>query len=69
MNLGPAGIVGEGSECPALFLPSIPRRGVLEQDTEPLTAPRVPQHCSGCVFTCVCVSVCSLEGLNAEHKF
>ncbi len=31
-------------------------------------------HCSGCVFTvCVCVftavCVCTLDGLNAEHKF
>ncbi len=25
-------------------------------------------HCSGCVFT-VCVCVCTLDGLNAEHKF
>ncbi len=29
-------------------------------------------HCSGCVFTvCVCslLCVCTLDGLNAEHKF
>ncbi len=34
-------------------------------------------HCSGCVFTGVCVCVCvftavcvrTLDGLNAEHKF
>ncbi len=26
-------------------------------------------HCSGCVFTAVCVCVCTLDGLNPEHKF
>ncbi len=34
-SLGQTGIVGGGSECPALSLPSIPQRGDLEQDTEP----------------------------------
>ncbi len=40
---------------------------------EPPTASRAPRHkmaahCSECVFT-VCVCVCTLNGLNAEHKF
>ncbi len=43
-SFGPAGIVGGGSECTALSPPSIPRRGALEQGTEPPTAPRVPLH-------------------------
>ncbi len=77
-NLGPVGIVGGGSECTALSPPSIPRRGVLEQGTEPPTAPRAPQHkwlpaAPGVCSQCVCVSpllcVCTLDGLNAEHKF
>ncbi len=56
LSLGPAGIVGGGSECRAFSPSSIPRRGALEQDTEPTTAPRTPEHhCSGCVFTAVCV--------------
>ncbi len=40
-SLGPAGIVGGGSECTAPSPQSIPRRGSLEQGTEPPTAPRV----------------------------
>ncbi len=43
-SLGPAGIVGGGSECTALFPPSFPWRDPLEQGTEPPTAPRAPQH-------------------------
>ncbi len=43
-SLGPAGIVGGGSECIAFSPPSIPGRGALEQGTEPPTAPRAPQH-------------------------
>ncbi len=67
-DLGPAGIVG--GACTELSLPSIPRRGALEQDTKPPTAPREPQHkwlptAPGCVHCCVC----TLDGLNAEHKF
>ncbi len=64
-SLGLAGIVGEGSECTALSPPSIPRRGALEQGTEPPTAPWAPQHkwlptalgvcVCVCVFTAVCV--------------
>ncbi len=42
-SLGPAGIVGGGSECTALSPPST-RRGALEQGTEPPTAPRAPQY-------------------------
>ncbi len=33
-----------GSECTALSPPSTPRRGALEQGTEPPTAPRAPQY-------------------------
>ncbi len=47
-SLGPAGIVGGGSECTALSPPSIPWRGALEQVTEPPTAPGV------CSLLCVC---------------
>ncbi len=65
-SLGPAGIVGEGSECPALSPPSIPRRGALEQGTEPPTPPRrsltgcpLLWLCSRCVCVfMVCVCVC-----------
>ncbi len=73
---GPAGIVGGGSECTALSLPS---KQWLRWD--PWARHRTPNcspgaHCSVCVFT-VCVCVCSLltavcvhlDGLNAEHKF
>ncbi len=76
-NLGPAGIVGGGSECTALSPSSIPQRGALEQGTEPPTAPRAPQHkwlptapgvCSQCV--CVFTAVCVHFGwVNAEHEF
>ncbi len=75
-SLGPAGIVGGGSECTALSPPSIPRRGALEQDTEPPTAPRAPQHkrlptapwvCSR--FVCVQCCVCALGWVNVEHEF
>ncbi len=64
-SLGPAGIVGGGSKCTAISPHSIPRRGALEQGTEPPTAPWAPQQCSCpllrvcvhgvCVFTAVCV--------------
>ncbi len=63
-NLGPAGIVGGGSECTALSPPSIPQLGALEQGTGSPTAPRAPQHkwlptalgmSVVCVFTAVCV--------------
>ncbi len=43
-SLGPAGIVGGGSESTALSTSSIPRRAALEQGTETPTAPRVPLH-------------------------
>ncbi len=65
-NLGPAGVVGEGSECTVLSTPSISQRGALEQGTEPPTAPWAPLHkwlptdpgvYSRCVFTAVCVCV------------
>ncbi len=52
-SLGPAGIVGGGSECTAPSPQSIPRRGSLELGTEPPTAPRV----------------CALAWVNAEHEF
>ncbi len=56
-SLRPAVSIGGGSECTALFPPSIPRRGALEQVTEPPTAPRAPQHkwLPTAVFTAVCV--------------
>ncbi len=61
-SLGPAGIIGGGSECTALFQPSIPRRGVLEQGTEPPTTPRTLHHkwmpTAPGVFTGVCVHFC-----------
>ncbi len=48
--------------------------GALEQGTEPPTAPQLcysiltaPGVCSRCV--CVFTAVCTLDGLNAEHKF
>ncbi len=52
--------------------------GALEQGPEPATAPRVPQHkwlptapcvcvCTLCVCSLPCV--CTLDGLEAEHKF
>ncbi len=63
-SLGPAGIVGGGSECPVLSLHlQYHDWGALEQGTEPPTAPRAPQ-CKWlptvhgvrvCVFTAVCV--------------
>ncbi len=64
-SLGPAGIVGGGSECPAFSLLSIPRLRC------PWARHRTPS-CSGCVFTvclCVhcCVCVCNLDGLNADR--
>ncbi len=65
-SLGPGGIVGGGSECPALSPPSIPRRGALEQGIEPPTAPRVPQHkrlpsaAGVCSLLCVHCCVCAL---------
>ncbi len=54
-NLGPAGIVGGGSECTVLSPPSIPQRGALEQGTEHPTALLAPQHKCVCVHCCVCV--------------
>ncbi len=74
-SLGPAGIVGGGSKCTAISLHSIPRRGALEQGTEPPTAPWAPQHkwlptapgvCSQCL--CVHCCVCALGWVNAEHE-
>ncbi len=46
--------------------------GALEQDTEPPTAPRVPQHKWLSTAPGVCsrfVGVCTLDGLIAEHEF
>ncbi len=62
-SLVPAGIVGGGSEGPALSSPSIPRRGALEQGTKPPTAPRALQHkwlptALGVCSRCVCVHCC-----------
>ncbi len=59
-SLGPAGIGGGGSECPALSPPSIPRRGALEQGTEPSAVPWASQNkwlptAPGvCSLLCVC---------------
>ncbi len=53
-------------------------QNVLEQGTEPPTAPRAPQHkwlptapgvCSRCVCVCSLLCVCTFDGINAEHKF
>ncbi len=73
-SFGPAGIVGEGSECTALSPPSIPRRGALEQDTETSTAPPVSQHksaqgvCSRCVCTmCTWMGKCRARILSMGH--
>ncbi len=59
------------SECTALSLhPQYHDWGALEQDTKPSTAPRAPQaaHCSGCVFTVLCVCV-HLGWVKCKHKF
>ncbi len=70
-SLGPAGIVGGGSKCTAISPHSIPRRGALEQGTEPPTAPWAPQHkwlptapgvCSRCVCVCSLLCVCTWMG-------
>ncbi len=65
-----------GSECTALSSPSIPRlRCPWARHRTPNCSPgaaTLAAHCSGCVFTvCVCslLCVCTLDGLNAEHKF
>ncbi len=63
-SLGPAGIVGGGSECTALSPSSIPRRGALwARHRTPPTAPRAPQHkwlptAPGVCSRCVCVHCC-----------
>ncbi len=69
---GQHGIVGGGNVQRSLH-PQYHNWGALEQGTKPPTAPRAPQHkmaahCSGCVFT-VCMCVCTLDGLIAEHEF
>ncbi len=75
-SLRQLGIVGGGSECTVLSPSSIPRRGALEQGTEPTTAPWAPRHkwlptapgvCSWCV--CVHCCVCALGWVNVEHEF
>ncbi len=76
-SLGPAGIVGGGSECTALSQPQCHDWGALEQGTEPPTAPRASQHkwlpTAVCVHgVCVCVCVCSLwmvymQSMNSEY--
>ncbi len=68
-SLGPAGILGGGSECTVPSPSSIPRRGALEQGTEPPTAPRAPQHkgLPTAVRVRACVCVCALGWVNAEH--
>ncbi len=52
--------------------------GALEQGTKPPTAPRAPQHqwlptapgvYSRCVCVCSLLCVCTLDGINADHKF
>ncbi len=60
-SLGPAGIVGEGSECTVLSPPSIPRRDALVQGIKPPTAPWMPQHKGLPTAPCVCVCVCVCE--------
>ncbi len=52
-SLGPAGILGGGSEYPALSPPSISRRGALEQGTEPGLPGR--RSINGCVCSLLCV--------------
>ncbi len=68
-SLGPAGIVGGGSECPALSPPSIPRLRLdpwARHRTLNCSPGAVAAHRSGCVFTAVCAH---FGWVNAEHKF
>ncbi len=75
-SLGPAGIVGGGGGANvqrSLHL-QYPDWVTREQDTEPPTALRTPQHKwlhTVCVCVCVCsrLCVCTMDGLNTEHKF
>ncbi len=77
-SLGPAGIVFGCSGCTVHSPPSIPRRGALEQGTEPPTAPRALQHkglpialgvCSRCVCSllCVCTWMGKCRILSVSH--
>ncbi len=67
---GPAGIEGGDCEWTALSPPSIPwLRCPWARHRTPncsLGAGAMAAHCSGCVFTAVCVH---LDGLNAEDQF
>ncbi len=71
-SFGPAGMRGVNALSP----PSIPRRGALEQDTDPPTAPRAPQHkwlpiALGVCSRCVCVHCCvfAFGWVNVKHEF
>ncbi len=63
-SLGPAGIVGGGSECTALSPPSIsqlrcPWARHRTHNCSPGTTAKMAAHCSRCVFTvCVCSLLC-----------
>ncbi len=62
-SLGPAGIIGGGSECTALSHLQYHDWGAIEQGTESPTAPRAPQHkwlptALSCSRLCVCVHCC-----------
>ncbi len=79
-SLGPAGIVGGGSECTALSPPSIPwlRWDPWVRHRTPNCSPgatALAAHCSGCVFTvCLCSLLCVcalwmgwLQSRNSEY--
>ncbi len=71
-SLGPVQIVGGGVNVQRSLPPSIPRRGALEQGTEPSIAPRAPQHkwlpiAPGVVCSLMCV--CALGWESVEYEF
>ncbi len=69
-SLGPAGIVGGGSECTALSSPSIPplRCPWARHRTHNCSpgAAALAAHCSGCVCVFTAVCVCTLDSSRAQ---
>ncbi len=73
-SLGPAGIVGGGSEYPALSPPSeVPLSKALNPRLLPgrrsINGCPLLRVCVHGVCVCSLLCVCTLDGLNAEHKF